>query len=223
MKTVNEIRDIIQQMNVTDPFQVANVLLDLLEHIDMLEARTEIKPTAPAPRPKLEKHYDNEKAKTRKYNLTNPVHPETVVRWFLDLVHYWFDETLGDNLFTGQRDAAFKYLCGWIETGELPPDKTMLEIQVAAKFQEWLKSSWKLSTAKCLASQPNVDYATAECCTFDTGHKGGHSWETLPEFAPAIHEINYTKPHAFVLDKEVAGRDYQVCKCGLSKQNSIHR
>jgi len=88
--------------------------------------------------------YDNEKARGRKYQLTSAVHPETVVRWFLELKHLWFDESLGRNLFTGQWNAAFKYLCGWIETGELPKDRTLLEIQIAGKFQEWLDSSWEV-------------------------------------------------------------------------------
>ncbi len=91
--------------------------------------------------------YDERKVGGRKYRLTNPVHPETVVRWFLELKHFWFDGSLGPNMFTGQWNAAFKFLCGWIETGEMPPDHTTLEISLASKFQEWLNSSWEVVRA----------------------------------------------------------------------------
>lgn len=154
-----------------------------------LNLRTEIKPTGahPAKSEPTIKHYDTEKPKARKYRLIDPVHPETVVRWFLDLVHYWFDETLGENVFTGQRDDAFRYLCSWIETGEFAPDNTLLEIQVRAKFAEWLGSFWRRVTAKCLAVRDGVDFAITERCMFDMGHDGKHSWVALNQFDPAIH------------------------------------
>lgn len=74
--------------------------------------------------------------------LTERVHPEMIVRWFLDIHYYWFDNSLGDNLFFGMRDEAQKYLNVWVETGEFAPDKTLLQIQVLAKFSEWIASSW---------------------------------------------------------------------------------
>lgn len=80
----------------------------------------------------------------RKYRHIPPVHPETVVRWFLDLHHYWFDESLGPNQFTGMHDEAKRYLSYWIESGTFAPATTLLQSYVKAKFDEWLKSSWKL-------------------------------------------------------------------------------
>jgi hypothetical protein len=77
------------------------------------------------------------------YYMTSRAHPETVVRWFLELVHHWFDESLGPNLFTGMRDDAAKYLTHWIETGECAPDHTALEIHTRIKFEEWIESSWR--------------------------------------------------------------------------------
>lgn len=79
---------------------------------------------------------------TPRYWMTSPAHPETIVRWFLDLHHYWFDESFGPNAFTGMRETAAAYLARWVETGKLPPDITLLEIHLASKFSEWLDSSW---------------------------------------------------------------------------------
>jgi len=46
----------------------------------------------------------------KRYWMTTPVHPEKVVDFFLMLHHYWFDESLGANAFTGMRDLATAYL-----------------------------------------------------------------------------------------------------------------
>lgn len=108
------------------------------------------------------------------------VHPETVVRWFLDLVHYWFDGSLGDNIFTGMRDDAAQYLTHWIETGELAPDQTTLEIHTRIKFEEWLKSCWTVNPATQATVSPQADNSTTV---------PDHSPASLPEVSESVPNL----------------------------------
>lgn len=123
-------------------------------------------------------------SKLRGYYLTGRVHPETVVRWFLDLHHYWFDESLGPNVFTGMRDDAERYLGPWIKTGEFAPDHTLLEINVRMKLEEWLKSSWSTTDP----TKPDTASASALSTTLPDALVSETESSSLPDESSVLHE-----------------------------------
>lgn len=145
------------------------------------------------------------------------VHRETVARWFVDLVHYWFDESLGANLFTGMREDAERYLSVWVKTGDFAADITTLEIHVRTKFEEWLKLSWEpwepweqpstsdvlISPERGIGARPETEISESYSATSpDTaGELPERIWYSAPNYActrsgcTSTHDGEYARVH----------------------------
>lgn len=144
-----------------------------------------------------------------RYYMRGAAHPETVVRWFLALVHYWFDETLGPNLFTGMQNDAARYLAHWIATGEFAPDSTTLEIHTRIKFEEWLESSWSTADPTQPADDPKIT-------TVPDALAPGTEVPEVPEVTSDVVPLNLRIENGGAWIPEVLQQVLIPANCGVS-------